>query len=100
MLTVGGDLTISKGLEKIEFKTNGSESLVLSFSSWSVFGEALSIPKSRGVKPQFLKKKLRFVSHPVEVFVSNKKVFVLHGGKIKDVSLSSILQLIRYTIFL
>jgi hypothetical protein len=99
MLTVSGDLTIQKGQEKIEFKTSSPDLLVLSFSSWSVFGDALSIPKSRGISPFSLRKKLKFVSHPVEIFVSDKKVLELQKGEIKEFSFSSIIKLIRYTFF-
>ena len=96
MLHITGDLVISQGTETVKIKTNDENLLVLSFSSWKVFGEFMRLPKTANTNFLKLRQKLKHVSTPVRIEVGSDHSFLLVKGKPKSISISTIFKVIRH----
>ena len=96
MLHITGDLVISHGTETVKIKTNNENLLVLSFSSWKVFGAFMRLPKTAKTSFFELRQKLKHLSNPVRIEVGSNHSFLLVKGKPRSISISTIFKVIIY----
>jgi hypothetical protein len=99
MLNITGDLVISQGTETLKIKTNESNQLVLTFSSWILFGTLTRLPKMVNNDIFELRKKLKHLNTPVKIEVGTGHSFILIKGRPSSLSLFTIFRIIRHVLF-
>ena len=99
MLHVTGDMIISRGNDTLKIKTNDDNQLVLTFSSWTLFGEFMRLRKMANTDISNLRKKLKHLTTPMKIEIGSDHSFLMVKGKPSSMSISTIFRIIRHFLF-